>query len=283
MAGASGISSILGTISLIGFLVLLGGIGLIITAITQRRSPQSGIAIAIFGLILTISFQIISRGVIVVEPTERAVVFRTLSGELTTPRGPGTHIIIPVLEQVILYSVNVNNYTMSSITSEGDIQGDDAVNARTKDGQEVTMDITVLYRVSNESNDINKLHIKWYDTTIGRPNFKDGFIRPTVRSLTRNVTSRYTAEGIYGENRENLVTDFNESIRESFDSEGLVLENLLLRNVTFSEQFTNAIEQAQVAEQATRRAAIEIRQREQEAQQVRVEAEGQRDAHIAAG
>lgn len=277
---SSGISSILGSISLLGFLLFLVGIGLMVVSASQGRAVRGGITLAILGLVLGFVFQLISRGVIVVQPTERAVVFRTLSGELTDPRGPGTHIIIPVFEEAILYPVNVSNYTMSGIPGEGQIQGDDAVRARTLDGQEVFMDLTVLYRVSNNEEDINTLHQKWFNTSIGRPDFLDGFIRPTVRSLVRDATSQYTAAGIYGEQRTQLASEMEAMIAERFLEEGLILENLLLRNVTFSEQFTAAIEQAQVAEQDARRAEIRVREVEQEAQQNIARAEGERDAAI---
>ncbi len=277
---ASGISAILGTISLIGFLLFLIGVGLIVVSASQGRAVRGGIAIAIVGLVLGFAFQLISRGVIVVDPTERAVVFRTLSGELTTPRDPGTHIILPVLEEAILYDVNVQNYTMSGLSAEGQVQGNDAVRARTLDGQEVFLDLTILFRVSNDGENINTLHRKWFDNTQGRPNFRDGFVRPTTRSIVRDVTSSFTAQGIYGDERTALANEAEVLLKESFAEEGLIVENLLLRDVTFSEQFTTAIEQAQVAEQDARRAEIRVREVEQEAQQNIARAEGERDAAI---
>src|SRR5690606_9024468 len=49
---------------------------------------------------------------------------------------------------------------------------------------------------------------------------------------------------------------------------------------TFSPQYAEAIEQAQVAAQEAERARLVVQQRQQEAQQRRVEAEGERDAQI---
>lgn len=276
----SGISAILNTISLLGILMLLAGVALVVVNSSQGRSPRGGVILAVFGLVIFGLFQIVSRGVFVVQPTQRAVVFRTLSGELTEPRGPGTHVIIPVFEQAILYPVNVDQYTMSGITAEGDVAGNDAVEARSRDGQVVLLDITVLYRVSNNASEINTLHQRWYDTARARPNYRDGFIRPTVRALARDATSRYNASGIYGEQRTALNDEMEQLIAAEFQQEGLILEDLLLRNVTFSDQFTAAIEQAQVAEQETLRAEIRVRQVQQEAQQNVARAQGERDAAI---
>jgi regulator of protease activity HflC (stomatin/prohibitin superfamily) len=276
----SGISAILGTISLVGFLLFLVGVGLVVVSASQGRSVRGGVAIAIVGIVIGLAFQLISRGVIVVQPTERAVVFRTLSGELAEPRDPGTHIILPVLEEAVLYDISVQNYTMSGTVGEGQIQGDDAVRARTLDGQEVFLDLTVLYRVSDNNQDINTLHRKWFSSSTGRSNYRDGYVRPTSRSIVRDVTSRFTAQGIYGQQRTELANNAEELLVVAFAEEGIILEELLLRDVTFSDQFTNAIEQAQVAEQDARRAEIRVREVEQEAQQNIARAEGERDAQI---
>ena len=262
----SGISAVLSTISLIGVLLAIAGVALAVVASSQGRSVRSGSIWAILGVVVFATFQLISRGVIVVQATEVSVVFRTLSGQLTEPRQEGTHIIIPVLEEAILYPTNVQEYTMSGTTTEGATQGDDAVRARSEDGQEVFMDITILYRVRDNA-EVNELHRGWYNRSYGSvfniDQFQNAFVRPTVRALVRDVTSQYTARQIYGETRSALRDEMAEVVRVRFDREGLDLTDLLLREVTFSEQFTRAIEQAQVAEQDALRAEIRVRETEQ--------------------
>lgn len=277
---ASGISAILGTISFIGALLTILGIGIAVVSASQGRGVRLGAVLAIVGVVLFFVFQLISRGVIVVQPTQVAVVFRTISGELADqPRESGTHIVYPVFEEAILYPINVQEYTMSGMTSEGAQTGNDAVRARTEDGQEVLMDITVLYRV--DAQQVNTLHRLWYDTATGRPSYEQEFVRPTVRALVRDVASQYTAREIYGETRTTMSEQMEEVVAARFDQEGLILNDLLLRDVTFSDQFRTAIEQAQVAEQEANRAEIEVRRIEQEAEQARARAAGERDARIA--
>jgi regulator of protease activity HflC (stomatin/prohibitin superfamily) len=62
--------------------------------------------------------------------------------------------------------------------------------------------------------------------------------------------------------------------------DGLMLSDLIIRNITFSAQYADAIEQAQVAAQEAQRARLVVQQRQQEAEQLRVQAQGQRDAEI---
>jgi regulator of protease activity HflC (stomatin/prohibitin superfamily) len=277
---ASGISAILGTVSFIGALLTILGIGIAVVSASQGRGVRLGAILAVVGVVLFLVFQLISRGVIVVQPTQVAVVFRTLSGDLADePRDAGTHIVYPVFEEAILYPINVQEYTMSGTPTEGAQQGDDAVRARTEDGQEVLMDITVLYRV--DPAQVNTLHRLWFDNQTRQPNYEREFVRPTVRALVRDVASRFTAREIYGETRTDMRDQMEQVVAERFQEEGLILNDLLLRDVTFSDQFRNAIEQAQVAEQQANRAEIEVRRIEQEAEQARARAAGERDARIA--
>ena len=58
----------------------------------------------------------------------------------------GLHFVNPlyVIEKL---DVKTQNYTMSGVKNEGTIEGDDAIRVLTSDGLEVTIDLTVLYRV----------------------------------------------------------------------------------------------------------------------------------------
>ena len=58
----------------------------------------------------------------------------------------GLHFVNPVVEVKIL-EAKTQNYTMSAVHDEGDQQGDDAIRVLTKDGLEVIIDLTVLYRI----------------------------------------------------------------------------------------------------------------------------------------
>ena len=62
----------------------------------------------------------------------------------------GLHVINPLLD-VKKIDVKTQNYTMSGINDEGNKAGDDAIKVLTSDGLEVTIDLTVLYRVTHQN------------------------------------------------------------------------------------------------------------------------------------
>ncbi len=253
-----GISALLGTVALLGFLLFLGGAGLAVVAASQGRPARGGVLLAVVGLVLGLLFSVISQGIIIVEPTQVAVVINTLSGNVEEPRQGGTHVIVPVVQRVpIVYPITQQEYTMSATSDEGARGSDDAVEARTSDGQTVRLDITTIFRVI--PSQAGSLYAAWND------NYVIGFVRPTVRSLTREVVSQFSAEEIYGEARTQMGDDIKAAVEVRFSEENLELTDLLVRDITFSEAFTEAIEQKVVAEQNLQRSRTEAARAETEA------------------
>ncbi len=260
-----GISSALGFVALAGWVALVAGIGLAVAAASQNRSPRSGVMVAVVGVVVGVVFSVISQGVILVQPQEAAVIFDQLRGELLEPRGPGVHIIIPVLQEATIYSVAQQEYTMSGSTEEGAVRGDDAVVARTADGQEVRIDATIIFSINPER--VNIVHQRWQNR------YLNGLVRPTIRGVIRDEVARYGVEEVYSTQRDALRDGIEQLISQRFDEEGLLVTDFLIRNIRFSEEYARSVEQKQVAEQDRLRA-------EQEAERLRVQAQGQRDAAI---
>jgi len=136
------------------------------------------------------------------------------------------------------------------------------------------VDVTILYSINPDPESINNFHIRWGN------NFETEFIRPTARSVVRDAVSRYRAEDIYGEARTEMEQVMQDLMRERMAREGFLLTDLLVRGVRFSEQFTQSVEQKLVAEQQAQQAAFQVQQERQNAEQVRVRAQGAADAAV---
>ena len=255
---------ILSVVAILAFGVGILGIAFAFTLASQNRPARGGYMLALVGFVAGIVLFIISSGILIVQPARAAVIVNVLSGDLEVPaRAPGTSIIIPGLQEYIIYQTDQREYTMSGISSEGRLQGNDAVEALTQDGQEVRLDITVLYRI--ERDNVNNIHLDWQNR------YEADFIRPTVRAITRDVVSQFKAEAIYGEKREELGNQIKAVVGASMQEEGLTLTSLLVRQIDFTDAFSQSIEEKQIEEQRLLRARTE-------AERVQTEASGQADA-----
>ena len=256
--------SILQVIAILAFGVGILGVAFTFTLASQGRSARGGGLLALVGFAGGIVLFIISSGILIVQPARAAVIVNVLSGELEQPaRAPGTSIILPGLQEYIIYQTDQREYTMSGISREGRLQGDDAVEALTVDGQEIRLDITVLYRIGRE--DVNQIHLNWQNR------YESDFIRPTVRAVARDVVSQFEAEAIYGLEREALGGRISQLVTERMATQGLTLTSLLVRQIDFNDSFSQSIEEKQIEEQKLQRARTE-------AERVQTEAGGRADA-----
>lgn len=265
------ISLVFSVLGIAGLAAMGFGIFMIVQAVQNRDQVRPGVILTAIGLALAAVFFIMSAGVVEIQPNEVGVIFNVITGELSdTPLGPGLHVIIPGVQDVTIYSTAQQEYTVSGETNEGAIRGDDAVVALTQDGQEVRMDVTMIYRIDPSKAQI--VRERW------PTNYVNGLIRPALRNQTRAALTQYRVEEIYGSEHAALETEIEAGIRALIEDEGFQLTNVLIRNITFSPEYVASIEQKQVAQQQALEAEFRVQQREQEAEQQRAVARGDADA-----
>jgi regulator of protease activity HflC (stomatin/prohibitin superfamily) len=266
-----------GILGVIGWAFLLGLVAYVVAVGMQRsqgRPARFSVTLIIALAGLGVGLNVVSNGLVFIQPQERGVVISALSG--TGYRGPslnpGLHLIMPALESVERYSVAQQAYTMSKTPNEGEVQGDDSVTARTSDGQLVYIDATVQYQVDEER--VIDLYVKW------QRRYSNEFVRPQSRAIVYNQTASYKVEEVYSTKRAELQAKITDELKQVFAQDGLKLTAFLLRNVTFSDEYAQSIEQKQIAQQQAERARFLVQQEQQEAERVRVQAKGQADAAI---
>lgn len=259
----------------LGVIGVIAGIALVSINTARGRKVQPGILLAVASLVAVLILSPLNVGLVVVQPNQVGVVFRqTASGDaaLLTPLTAGLKWVVPFVDDVTLYNIDQQSVTMTGITAD-DQNG--AVRAVSKDGQEIQIDVTVIYAVSPA--EVNRIHRNWPNNS-----YANGFVIPQARSEVRNVVSQYGAEQIYGGGRAQLEAQIYDNLAPTFEREGLILSSILIRDTVFGADFANAIEQKQIAEQEAQRAVFLVEQARQAAEQARVAAQGQADAAVIA-
>ena len=177
----------------------------------------------------------------------------------------GLHFINPLLD-VKKLDVKTQNYTMSGVHDEGDKAGDDAIKVLTSDGLEVTIDLTVLYRVV--SVDAPRLLSETGE------DFRDKIVRPITRTKIRDNAVYYQAVDLFGSKRDEFQQRIYKTIEDDFKKRGLMLEQLLVRNITLPNSVKASIESKINAEQDAKKMEFVLQKEKQEAERKRVEAQG---------
>lgn len=177
----------------------------------------------------------------------------------------GLHIINPLVDVKEL-DVKTQNYTMSGVHDEGEKSGDDAIRVLTADGLEVTIDLTVLFKLipSEAPRLINETGTD-YNVKI---------IRPITRTSIRDNAVYYDAVALYSNKRDEFQTRIFASIEKNFKERGIILEQLLVRNITLPASVKASIEEKIRAEQEAQKMQFVLQKEKQEAERKRVEAQG---------
>jgi regulator of protease activity HflC (stomatin/prohibitin superfamily) len=267
------VAIVLSALSTLAWLLALVVIGLAIVR-AARGNPFKAATATIIGLIaLALVLTTVSAGLVFVQPTERGVVITAL-GEGIRPDAlePGLNWVVPFLENVIMYPITRQTYTMSIAPEEGAIRGDDSVEARTADGQIVRVDASVIFSI--DPSKVVESHLKWSGAYI------NNLVRPVSRGVIRDGVSQFRIDEVVSTKRFELTSYMLDQLADSFDEGNLILHEFVLRNIAFSDEYADSVEQKQIAEQLAQQAAFIVQQREQEAEQARQVAQGEADAVV---
>jgi regulator of protease activity HflC (stomatin/prohibitin superfamily) len=109
------------------------------------------------------------------------------------------------------------------------------------------------------------------------PTYADILLIPNFRSAIRAITAGNTAASLYSNGREGIAQQILEDVRRQVAPRGIVVENVLLRDLQLPESLKHAIEAKQQAQQEAQRMEFVLQREKQEAERKRVEAAGIKD------
>lgn len=216
------------------------------------------------GGIVIMALWLLSKAVIQIDPGQVGV--QSLFGKVQNRTlSSGLSLVNPLVD-VKEFDIKTQNYTMSGINDEGQKSGDDAIRALSSDGLEVTIDLTVLYKIIPESAPAIYKELG--------TNYRELIVRPIARTRIRDLAANYEAVSLYSSKREEFQGKIFNAIEQDFKKRGFVLEQLLVRNIALPESVKKAIESKINAEQEAQKMTFVLQKETQEAQRKRVEAQG---------
>ncbi len=181
----------------------------------------------------------------------------------------GLNIVNPLVE-IKQFSIRTRNYTMSSALEEGQRVSDDAPRVLSKDGLEVVIDLTILYRV-------NPIEAPSIFKKIGL-DYENVIIRPIARTGIRNSASLFEAVELFAEKRQEFENAVRSNIMDTLMNKGFILEQVLIRKIDLPKSVKESIERKITAVQEAQRMEFVLQKEEREAERKRVEAKGIADA-----
>ena len=217
---------------------------------TKKVIKISVIAIvAIFALItLFSSFTTIKSGEIGLKSRFGEIVSQTTQ--------EGIQFKVPFVEKVTKVNMKVQKADVTSSSA-------------TKDLQDVSISFAINFQLSPEK--VMDLYKK-----IGQ-NYVEIILQPATQEALKNVTSKYTAEELITK-RSEVSQQIIEELSAKVGKYGIIINELNIIDLNFSEAYNKAIEDKQVAEQEVKKAQQELEKTKIEAEKKVAEAKAEADA-----
>ncbi len=177
----------------------------------------------------------------------------------------GLNFIIP-FANVDEYDVKTRKITFSSSEESGD--GGGAIEVLSADGLSVSIDMTLNYKLN--PSEVLRIRKELGPGT----SYVDVIVTPTARTRIRENAASYNAVELYSAKREEFQSKIYEGIKRDFEKRGIILEELLIRNIVLPASVKAAIEAKINAEQEAQKMQFVLQKEQQEAERKRVEAQG---------
>ena len=198
------------------------------------------------------------------------VIFNTITTSFRLSQ-QGVTFVWPVISQTEQYDLRRLEYTMSSTQGEGRKANlDDSLWSPTQEGLQVGIDLTVWHHLDPQR--LIVIHQK-----IG-PDYEEKIIRPAVRSVIRLVISEYAVMDVYSSRRAAIQDEINIKIKALLEKDGFMVDEVVLRDVRFTDQFGKAIEAKQIAQQSAEQMKYVLEKEQREAERKVIEATGRAKA-----
>src|SRR5260221_5155447 len=208
-----------------------------------KRILQLGILVAVIIVVMASTTSI---------PTGNVGVL-TLFGRVTGETLPeGIHLVNP-LKSVQKLSVQTQSLKESA-------------NVPSNEGLILALDTSLLFR-------LDKTMAAQVYQTVGA-DYVEKIVEPTLRAAIRASTSAHTANALYTNARELVQQQIQDELTKELSPRGVIVENILLRDVQLPAMLKGSIEAKQQAEQDALRMSFILQKETQEAQRKRIEAQG---------
>ncbi len=219
----------------------------------MEKLPKLGLPIVV---LIIASFIFLSKSYVNIQYGEAGVVWKRFGGGTVTTDAPlseGFHLIAP-WNRVYTYNIK----------QQEEFESD--MRVLSSNGLEISLDVSVLYQP--KIDELGMLH-----KTKGE-NYLNIVIAPEIRAVARSVIGRYTPEQLYSTKRDAIQNEIFEETKRKVEGQHVQLNAVLVRDVTLPASIKEAIQRKLTQEQEALEYEFRLEKARQEAEKVRIDAEG---------
>ncbi len=155
---------------------------------------------------------------------------------------PGLHVIVPFIDKVVIFPTLKKTYEASDTpqASQADYP-DIIISALTSDGQQIRVGMTARFMIAPGK-------AAWILQNLGSEReFVEKVVKTEIRGSGRRVPTRFAAYDLYTKKSYEAQQALFDEIAPKFEANGLILDEIVIRNIIFTAEYARTLEEKQIA------------------------------------
>ncbi len=221
------------------------------------------VLIAIVPLLLALSIVVIPDG-------SAGVRISQIWGARPGTLYPGVHIVAPLIDSVVLYDTREQVYTTSA--AEVPKSSNEVLTVQAREGLNIGLAVSVRYRLDPQ-------RLSYIHANLPQP-VGDEVVAPTVATIYRQLAPNYVTREIFATKREELRTSAATAITARLGSDGIIVREVLLRDLKLPEEYAQGLEGLLLKEQENERLGTDTEIKQKQVRIAELEAEAQKAREV---
>jgi len=196
--------------------------------------------LVVTALLVLVAVALIAQALVTVQAGTVGVVKRL--GAVRQELKPGLHMIVPFIDRVVIFPTLKKNYEasdnpQSSMADYPDI----IVSALTSDGQQIKLGLTARFMIEPGK-------AAWILQNLGSEReYVEKVVKTEIRGSGRRVPTKFAAYDLYTKKSYEAQQTLFDEIAPKFQENGLILDEIVIRNITFTAEYAKTLEEKQIA------------------------------------
>jgi len=166
---------------------------------------------------------------------------------------PGIHLIVPLVQRLAVYDLRDHLFTTAAATKS------EILTVQTREGLTIGLAISVRYRLDPQ-------RLAYIHANLAQP-VDSEIVAPVVSTAFRDLAPNYVVREVFATKRDEFRTKSTKTITDRLGSDGIVVKEVLLRDVHLPAEYAKGLEGLLLKEQESERMEFET---EISAKQVRI-------------
>ena len=189
-----------------------------------------------------------------------------ISGVLPGTLYPGVHLVLPLVQRVAVYDLRDHLYTTSA--APGTATKNEILNVQTREGLTIGLAVSVRYRLDPQ-------RLGYIDANLAQP-VDTEIVAPVVSTVFRDLAPNYVVREVFSTKRDEFRARTTKTITDRLGADGIVVKEVLLRDVHLPEEYAKGLEGILLKEQESERMEFETAIYEKQVKIAELQAEAEK-------